>query len=70
MADKPFVDLEVIEKIAKTLKGATRYALQRFRNGRILQPEFFRKTEAAYTEDELMHLKRIAEEWVKECIIR
>jgi pyruvate formate lyase activating enzyme len=67
---KPFVDLEIIEKIAKTIKGATLYVLQHFRNGRILHPKFFHKTEAAYTEDELIHLKFIAEQWVKECILR
>jgi len=67
---KPFVDLEIIEKIAKTIKGATLYVLQHFRNGRILHPEFFRKVEAAYTEDELMHLKSVAEQWVKKCTLR
>ena len=67
---KPFVDLEIIEKIAKTIKGATLYALQHFRNGRILRPEFFQKSGAAYTEDELMHLKSVAEQWVKKCILR
>ena len=67
---KPFVDLEVIKKIAKTIKGATLYVLQHLRNGRILHPEFFQKIEAAYTEDELIHLKFIAEQWVKECILR
>jgi len=67
---RPFVDLGVIGKIAKTIKGATLYVLQHFRNGRILHPEFFQKAEAPYTEDELMHLKSIAEQWVKECILR
>jgi len=67
---RPFVDLGVIGKIAKTIKGAMLYALQRFRNGRILHPEFFQKAEAPYTEDELMHLKSIAEQWVKQCILR
>jgi pyruvate formate lyase activating enzyme len=67
---KPFVDLKVIEKIAKTIKGATLYVLQHFRNDRILHPEFFHKTEAAYAEDELKHLKSIAEQWVNECILR
>ena len=67
---KPLVDPGVIEKIAKTIKGARLYALQHFRSGRILDPEFFRKNEAAYTEDELMHLGTIAEQWVKACILR
>ena len=67
---KPFVDLKVIEKIAKSIKGATLYVLQHFRNDRILHPEFFHKTEVAYTEDELIRLKSIAEQWVKKCILR
>jgi pyruvate formate lyase activating enzyme len=67
---KPIVDSHVIEKISKTIKGSKLYALQRFHKSRILHPEFFLETEAVYTDDELMHLKSIAEPWVKKCIIR
>jgi pyruvate formate lyase activating enzyme len=67
---KPIVDSHVIKKIAKIIKGATLYALQRFHNSTILHPEFFRETTPEYSEDELMGLKSIAEPWVKKCIVR
>ena len=67
---KPIVDSHVIEKISKTIKGSELYALQHFHKSRILHPKFFLETEAVHTDDELMHLKSIAEPWVKKCIVR
>ena len=67
---KPIVNSHVIRKIAKIIKGATLYVLQRFHNGRVLHPEFFRQTGAEFSEDEIIGLKSIAEPWVKKCIVR
>lgn len=67
---KPMVDEHIIENIAKIIKGAMLYALQRFSHTEVLHPEFFQETESGYDEDGLMHLKSIAEPWVKECIVR
>ena len=67
---KPFVGEEVIESIAKIIKGANLYALQRFKNTKLLHPEFFEGTNPGYGIDELMDLKSIAEPWVKEVIVR
>jgi len=67
---KPIVDRHAIESISSTIKGASLYALQRFRNNRVLRPEFFDGTEASYTEDELLQLKTMAAKWVNTCIIR
>jgi pyruvate formate lyase activating enzyme len=67
---KPIVDEHSISKIAKTIRGATLYVLQHFRNGRVLHPEYFAKNKGSYDEDGLRNLKSIAEPWVKECIIR
>jgi hypothetical protein len=36
----------------------------------VLHPEFFEENEYRIEEDELLHLKSIAEPWVKRCIIR
>jgi pyruvate formate lyase activating enzyme len=67
---KPIVDEQSIEEISKTIRGATLYVLQHFRNGRVLHPEYFVKNQGIYEGDELRHLKLIAEQWVKKCIIR
>jgi pyruvate formate lyase activating enzyme len=67
---KPIVDEQSIEEISKTIRGATLYVLQHFRNGRVLHPEYFAQNQRIYDEDGLRHLKSIAELWVKKCIIR
>ncbi|MGD8986231.1 MAG: anaerobic ribonucleoside-triphosphate reductase activating protein [Desulfobacteraceae bacterium] len=67
---KPFVDRGIIECVAKSIRGANRYVLQRFNDTRILHPEFFKEVDPGYDMDELMFLQSIAEPWVKECIVR
>jgi pyruvate formate lyase activating enzyme len=67
---KPIVDEQSIEEVSKTIRGATLYVLQHFRNGRVLHPEYFAQNQGSYDEEGLRHLKSIAEPWVKECIIR
>ncbi len=67
---KSIVLERTIENIAKTIRGAALYVLQRFRNSGVLHPEYFRETGVGYDEDGLMHLKSIAEPWVKKCIVR
>ena len=68
---KPIVGEQNIENIARTIRGAELYALQRFRddNG-ILDPRFFSKTGAGHSKEELRKLKAIAEPWVKKCVVR
>jgi pyruvate formate lyase activating enzyme len=67
---KPFLDNDIMESVAKTIKGANRYVLQRFNDTRILHPEFFKEVEPEYDMDELSFFQSIAEPWVKECILR
>lgn len=70
---KPIVDATVIESISRLIKGAMLYVLQRFHGTKVLHPEFFQKNSFiyfVYSNDELMHLKSLAEPWVKRCIIR
>jgi pyruvate formate lyase activating enzyme len=67
---KPIVNEQAIENIGKIIKGARLYALQAFHDTGVLQPEFFSDNEACYDQGELMHLKSIADTWVRECIIR
>jgi pyruvate formate lyase activating enzyme len=67
---QPFVDAHIIGKIANIIEGAVLYALQRFHNTGVLQPEFFSKINPEYDDAELVRLQSIAEPWVKKCIIR
>jgi pyruvate formate lyase activating enzyme len=67
---KPIVGSYDIEIIAKNIKGAALYALQRFHKTKVLHPEFFGGLEAGYKEDELYDLKSMADPWVKKCTIR
>lgn len=67
---RSIVTERTIENIGKIIRGARLYALQRFRNGRVLHPEYFRDHQGNYNEDELIHLKSVAEPWVKECVVR
>ena len=67
---KPFVDKQIIKKIAKTIRGARLYVLQRFRNNEILHPEFFQGHDIGYDEEGMMDLKSTAAQWVKNCRIR
>jgi pyruvate formate lyase activating enzyme len=67
---KTLVDESVIETISHLIKGSDLYALQRFRKTEVLHPEFFEENEYGIEENELLHLKSIAEPWVKRCIIR
>ena len=67
---KPFVDENIIERIAKLIKDSMLYVLQQFHDTGVLHPEFFQDNERSFNEDELIHLKSIAEPWVKKCIVR
>jgi len=67
---KPMVTPETIVNISRRIQGASRYALQRFRNRTVLYPEFFKDCNCEYTDDELGYLRDVAQEWVKKCIVR
>lgn len=67
---KPIVDERIIEVIAKTIKGGSRYVLQRFCNHEVLNPDYFEKQGSPIEEHELLHLKSVADPWVNQCIVR
>ncbi len=67
---KPLVDMNIIESISFHIEGAMLYVLQQFKNNNVLNPEFFKKKERRYSNDELLYLKSIADPWVKKCIVR
>lgn len=56
-----------LEEIGELVKGSPRYALQRFRPGRTLSPQFANET--TYSDDELEQLKKRMEDFVAECVV-
>ena len=67
---KPIISKEVIKKIASGIRGAKLYALQKFRQEKVLDPDFFRQTQSVFTQPEMEQLRSVAENWVQHCIIR
>ncbi len=67
---KPIVTARTIENILLLIPGARLYALQRFRNGEVLHPEFFKNGHCEYSDGEMLELKSLAEQSVERCIIR
>ncbi|HMS93111.1 MAG TPA: anaerobic ribonucleoside-triphosphate reductase activating protein [Candidatus Saccharibacteria bacterium] len=55
------------ESIGELIKGAPRFALQRFRPGTTLHPAF--RYETTYSDEEFEELKKIMERYVDECVI-
>jgi len=67
---RPIVTCRTIENILPLIAGARLYALQRFRNGDVLHPEFFKNSRCEYNADEMLELKALAEQSVVKCIVR
>ena len=54
-------------EIGELIKGAPRFALQRFRPGKTLHPAF--RHETTYSDEEFEAIKEMLEEYVDECVI-
>ena len=67
---KPLVNESVIDTIGRHIKGAKRYALQRFHNVKVLHPEYFFNIGKPHGQDEILGLKEVADTWVADCFIR
>jgi len=67
---RPLVEPETIACIAGHIQGSALYALQQCRDRLVLRPEFVKTRCRPYTSRELLHLKSIADPWVKTCIVR
>jgi pyruvate formate lyase activating enzyme len=69
---KPLVNENIIQKISKLINGSMLYALQHFRNDKVLQPDFFHcQADARGLSDrEMALLQSIAKLWVQTCIVR
>lgn len=67
-AIKALITPDEIEEIAKEIKGAAQYYLQKFVPTKILNPQFKRKV--SYTDEEFEALKERVEKYVAHCGIR
>lgn len=69
---KPLVNEKVIQKISRLIGGSMLYALQHFRNEKVLQPDFFQCSSNAMglSDPEMALMQSIAKPWVQSCIVR
>jgi pyruvate formate lyase activating enzyme len=66
----PLITPAVIEAIARRISGSRLFALQPFRAGRMLRPDFFEGVDPALPPAEMNALQRIAAPWVRRCLVR
>ena len=66
----PFVDEEIMKRMAGAIKGARRYILQKFNPATVLDPGFFPSGRKAPGADRLLNLQSLAEPLVSSCTIR
>jgi len=66
----PFVDEDIVKRVAALLAGADLYVLQRGRAGKSLVPDFFTGGARLIDDAGLREFKAIAEKKVKRCVIR
>lgn len=64
---KSQVSPDDLDEIGQLVKGSPRFALQRFRPGLTLSPQFAYET--TYSDEELVVLKKNMEQYVTECVV-
>lgn len=67
---RPYVDEDIMVKMAGMIQDAPLFALQKFRNSGVLEPSFFENGENEFSDREMLALRSIAAPFVKKCIIR
>jgi pyruvate formate lyase activating enzyme len=65
---KSQIPVEDFKAIGEMLRGASRYALQKFRSGRTLSPAFRRET--TYSDEEFEEIKNLMGQYVDYCLVR
>lgn len=65
---KSMLSVDDLEQIAKEIKGASTYYLQKFIPSKILNPQFLKKV--TYSDEEFANIKTIMEKYVSFCGIR
>ena len=67
---QPIITESIIDSIGRLIQGADRYVLQTYQDLRVLDPDYFIGVRPAFSPDQMMRLKRVAQRWVGDCIIR
>jgi len=67
---RPLVTSATIRHIAQLISGSRRYALQPFRDCRMLHPSYFQGVDPCYSPEEMERFRSIAEPWVSVCTVR
>lgn len=67
---KPLVDASVMDEITRLIFGAKCYAIQRFHDRTVLEPDFFLQNDPWLSDQEFEELHGIAEQRVVSCITR
>jgi pyruvate formate lyase activating enzyme len=67
---KPLVMPRTIDRMARLIEGCRLYALQAFKDCRMLRPGYFQGLDPGYSPAEMEGLTRIAAPWVASCILR
>ncbi len=67
---KPLVTPATIARIARLIEGGRLYALQPFKTGSVLRPDYFADADPAFSAAEMEQLRRIAAPCVEACTLR
>lgn len=64
---KELLDYDDFNEIGQLVKGADRFALQKFMPEKTLDPQFAYKT--TYSDDEMLNIKQIMDQYVQLCVV-
>jgi pyruvate formate lyase activating enzyme len=67
---RPLVNTRTMERIASSIKGAKAYAIQKFYAKETLDPDAGSTRDHFFDDNELWHLKAIAEPMIEYCFVR
>jgi len=67
---RPLVSARTMERIATFIKGAKAYAIQKFYAKKTLDPDAGSKRDHFFDDNELWHLKAIADPMIEYCFVR
>ncbi|MCP4670645.1 MAG: anaerobic ribonucleoside-triphosphate reductase activating protein [Desulfobacula sp.] len=68
---KPFVNEEIMADIGKMIKGASKYILQKCsRNVKVLDPDFLQSDDDFFSDEQMIELKNVIDEYVHSSVIR
>ena len=70
---KPLINEKIIENISRLIIGCKSYALQQFKNDKVLRPDLFQSNNTGIrglTSGEMDSIKSIVTPWVQSCTVR